>query len=289
MSFTEQKITVIQITTISESLCVFFPPLVRFLRARGVTVHAVSAPGELLHRFGEQEQITVHAIPMARRIAPWHDLASLWQLVRLLRRLRPRIVHSHTPKGGLLGMIGAYCAGIPVRVYTIHGLPMVTATGMKRRLLRLAEVVACRLAHRVLCVSASNRALAVAEGLCPAEKITVLGQGSICGVDAQKFCPIPVDAPVRLATRRAYGIPATARVIGFVGRIVRDKGIQELAAAWLALRGTRSPMRICSLSVRLSHRIRFPTLRARRWKAIRVFIWSGKHSIRRRCMPRWMW
>jgi glycosyltransferase involved in cell wall biosynthesis len=173
---------------------------------------------------------------MARRIAPWHDLASLWHLVRLLRRLRPRIVHSHTPKGGLLGMIGAYCAGIPVRVYTIHGLPMVTATGMKRRLLRLSEVVACRLAHRVLCVSASNRALAVAEGLCPEEKITVLGQGSICGVDAQKFCPVPVDAPVRLATRQAYGIPAAARVIGFVGRIVRDKGIQELAAAWLTLR-----------------------------------------------------
>src|SRR5208283_5060772 len=102
---------------------------------------------------------------------------------------RPRIVHAHTPKGGLLGIIAAFLAGVPVRIYHIHGLPFVTAGGAKRSLLRWTEWISCSLANQVFCVSPSVRKVAIAEGLCKAEKVKVLLKGSINGVDAACFSP----------------------------------------------------------------------------------------------------
>jgi glycosyltransferase involved in cell wall biosynthesis len=132
-------------------------------------------------------------------------------------------------------MLGAWLAGAPVRVYHLRGLPLETAAGPRRLLLRCAERTSCALAHRVLAVSGSLRERALAEGLCPPDRITVLGAGSGQGVDAEhRFIPAGADA--RLAARRALGIPAGARVVGFVGRLVRDKGVVELAEAWRALR-----------------------------------------------------
>jgi glycosyltransferase involved in cell wall biosynthesis len=122
-----------------------------------------------------------------------------------------------------------------VRIYHVRGLPFVTATGHRRRLLRATEWISCTLAHRVLAVSHSMRAIAVAEGLCPPGKIKVLLGGSGNGVDATaRFRPQPET--VRRDERARLGIPPDALVIGFVGRLVRDKGVLELAEAWRTLR-----------------------------------------------------
>lgn len=132
-------------------------------------------------------------------------------------------------------MIAAWLARVPVRVYHLRGLPFVTATGLKRGVLRTTERISCRLAHRVLAVSRSMRAIAIEEGFCQGEKIKVLLGGSGNGVDATgRFAPLPPEA--RLESRARMGIPADALVIGFVGRLVRDKGMVELASAWRHLR-----------------------------------------------------
>jgi len=161
-------------------------------------------------------------------------------LVRLCHRLsqiRPQIVHAHTPKGGLLGMLAARITHVPIRIYHVHGLPFMTAKGFRRLILRLSERTACLLASRVLCVSHSIREIAVAERLCSPEKVKVLLHGSGNGVDAvSRFNPAYADEGLRRQVRAQAGIPADALVIGFVGRIVRDKGIVELAGAWLRLR-----------------------------------------------------
>src|SRR5262249_8262111 len=126
---------------------------------------------------------------------------------------------------------------VPVRVYHMHGLPLMTATGMKRRILRWSERTACRLAHQVYCVSESLREAAIAEGLCPAEKMEVIDQGSIDGVDAiARFNPQRFPPETRLQVRARHQIPDDALVLGYVGRIVRDKGIFELVKAWQTLR-----------------------------------------------------
>jgi glycosyltransferase involved in cell wall biosynthesis len=124
-----------------------------------------------------------------------------------------------------------------VRIYHMRGLPLMGATGVKRRLLWSTEWIACRLAHRVFCVSHSVRREAVDAGICPPEKIRVLLGGSGNGVDAtDRFDPDARGEEARRLTRTRFGIPASAPVIGFVGRIVRDKGVVELAGAWRELR-----------------------------------------------------
>lgn len=226
----------VQITTVPESLS-FLCGQIGYMRRQGFQVCAISSPGERLTRFAEQEQIEAFAVPMPRRITPLRDLVSLWKLRRLLRRLRPNIVHAHTPKGGLLGMLAAWLARTPVRIYHMHGLPLMTAVGWKRTVLSWSERVACALAHRVLCVSHSVRDAAVDLRLCSAEKIAVFGSGSINGVDAERrFNPRAAGVAQRSRTRAQLGIPEAALVLGFVGRVVRDKGVVELVEAWHTLR-----------------------------------------------------
>jgi glycosyltransferase involved in cell wall biosynthesis len=172
---------------------------------------------------------------MERRITPLRDLGAVWRLWAELRAIRPDIVHSHTPKGGLLGMLAATLAGVPVRVYHLRGLPHVTASGPRRWLLVGAERVSCALAHRVLAVSRSMRSIAIADRLCAPGRIRVLANGSGQGVDAAgRFRPL--DLAARRAVRARQRIPPDAPVVGFVGRLVRDKGIVELEEAWSRLR-----------------------------------------------------
>lgn len=234
---TETKpITLVHITTVPQSLT-FVMGQVGYMKARGFNVVGLSSPGEWLNRFAEREGVPVHAVEMPRRVTPWRDVLAVLKLVRLLSRIRPEIVHAHTPKGGLLGMLSAWIVRTPVRIYQMHGLPFVTATGLTRRLLIWSEKISCRLAHQVLSVSVSSRALAVETGLCRADKIKVLLKGSINGVDAvNRFNPDNVPRSSRKETRCKYGIPTDATVMGFIGRIVRSKGLVELTKAWGQLR-----------------------------------------------------
>jgi glycosyltransferase involved in cell wall biosynthesis len=230
-------VPVVHVTTVSAALF-FLCGQASFMRRAGFALHALSSPsssvGGMLAAFGDQERVPVHPVEMARRITPLRDLVALWRMWRVLRRVRPGVVDAHTPKGGLLGMLAATLARTPVRVYHVHGLPFVTASGLRRQLLRLTERVSCRLAHRVLAVSDSIRRLAIAEGFCPPGKIAVLLGGTVNGVDAMgRFRP---DPAARLGARRERGIPEDALVVGFVGRLARDKGIVELASAWARLR-----------------------------------------------------
>ena len=230
------KPTVLHVTTVPMTLR-FLAGHVAHAKSRGFEVHALSSPGEALDAFGRDMGIEVHAARMPRRITPLVDLAALWRIVRVMRRVRPTIVDAHTPKGSLLAMMAATLCRVPVRVYHQHGLPLVTATGPRRRILRWAERTTCRLAHRVVCISAALREVLIAEGLCPAEKITVLGHGSIDGVEAGgKFDPSRVSTESAEGARARYGVPPGALVLGFVGRIVRDKGLVELVQAWRVLR-----------------------------------------------------
>ena len=208
-----------------------------YMRQRGLYVHVISSPGEELNSFGREERVPTRAVGMARRIAPLHDVGSLIRLSRELYRIRPTIVHAHTPKGGMLGMLAAWLTRVPLRIYHLHGLRYMTARGWRRRLLMATERLSCSLATRVLCVSDSIRDVAIADTLCEPGKIVVLAGGTINGVDADgAFNPDRFDPGTRPTVRHKLGIPDDALVIGFVGRIVRDKGIHELAEAWGRLR-----------------------------------------------------
>jgi glycosyltransferase involved in cell wall biosynthesis len=233
---TKSAIRLVHVMTVPESLG-FLTGQVGYLKARGFEVFAISSPGEFLLRFAERERVEVHAVEMPRRITPLRDVIAVARIWRLLRRLHPHIVHAHTPKGGLLGMLSAWLARVPVRIYHMRGLPFVTATGWRRRLLMWSEKISCACADRVLCVSPSVRQLAVESSLCRPDKIAVLGHGSGNGVDAvERFNDLRISPMLREETRWRCRIPSDALVLGFVGRIVRSKGVVELVEAWRELR-----------------------------------------------------
>lgn len=224
------------VTTVAVSVTGLMKGWPRYLAEHGYEVHTVCSPGgETLRAFAEREGVVrVHAIEIARTISPRRDLASLWRLYRLFRRERFDIVHSSTPKGGFLGMLAAWLAGVPWRVYTLRGLPLASASGMKRRILWLCDWLTLRLAHRATAISPSLRAEAEALGLARPGQLVVIHKGSSNGIDAERFTRRLPSAAAPL--RREWGIPADAVLIGFAGRITRDKGIGELVAAWRQVR-----------------------------------------------------
>ena len=206
--------------------CLVLGGRLRTLREAGFRVTLVSNPGELLTITAKQEGVESIAIPMQREIAPAADLLSLLRLCRLLWRLKPDMTEFSTPKAGLLGSVAAMLCGVPSRVYLLRGLKLETSTGVKRRILLAAERVASACSHAVLCNSESLRNQALALRVAPARKLRLLGGGSSNGVDVERFSPGPGILRARL------GLPLYAPVVGFVGRLTRDKGLPELVEAF---------------------------------------------------------
>lgn len=238
------KIRLVHALTVPLSL-EFIRGQAAYMKARGIDIQCITSFGSQIQEFAEREGVSVHVVEMTRRITPLRDLVSLFALQRTLLELRPLIVHGSTPKAGMLSMIAACGVRVPVRVYQIRGLPFVTAVGIRRVLLKWSERLSCSLAHLVICNSRSLMELAVDEGLCRQSKIKVLLSGSSNGVDAdERFNPEHYDTEVRGQAREKYGIARDDRVIGFVGRCVKDKGIAELYAAWQKLRNEFSDLHL---------------------------------------------
>jgi glycosyltransferase involved in cell wall biosynthesis len=206
--------------------CLVLNGRLRTLREAGFRVTLLSSPGELLDRTAASEGVESIAIPMQRRIAPFADIVSLARLWWLLLRLRPEMTEFSTPKAGLLGTLAACLAGVPCRIYMLRGLKLETSTGFKRRILLAAEKLTSACAQVVLCNSNSVRGEALALGVAPAAKLQLLGEGSSNGVDVERFSPGQSDVRERL------GLPREAPVVGFVGRLTRDKGVPELVEAF---------------------------------------------------------
>jgi glycosyltransferase involved in cell wall biosynthesis len=202
--------------------CLVLGARLRALRQAGFRVLVLSSPGPLLDQTATREGVERIALPMQRGIAPFADLVSLFRLWRLIGKCLPDLVEFSTPKAGLLGTLAAKLRGVPRRVYMLRGLKLEGTSGIKRRVLLAAERMAARSAHVVVCNSESLREEALALRLATADKLRLLGEGSSNGVNTDHFSPGPSKV------REELGIPSGAPVIGFSGRLTRDKGLPEL-------------------------------------------------------------
>ena len=232
----KRMIRLLYITTVPVTLG-FLIDHIAYMQNKGFGVSVLSSPDSGLSEFGNRQGIPVYGVPMRRHFSPGHDLIALARLIYYLVCTRPHIVHVLTPKAGLLGMLSAWLTRVPVRVYHIVGLRYETETGFRRRMLIWSEKIACACAQQVICVSHSLEEIVIESGLCKPAKISVPGNGSVNGVDAVgKFNPASIEKDTQLRVRESANIPVGALVLGYVGRIVRDKGIHELAEAWATLR-----------------------------------------------------
>jgi glycosyltransferase involved in cell wall biosynthesis len=210
----------------SAQTCLVLRGRLRALQQAGFEVTLACSPGDLLIVTARDEGVAFSSIPMHRGIAPLADLRAFVSIFLLLRRLRPAITDFSTPKAGLLGNLAAWMLGVPHRVYTLRGLKLESTRGIKRRVLLWSERIAAACAHRVLCNSASLRAEARALRIAGEGKLCTLGEGSSNGVDTDRF------SPGHSSIRRDLGIAEEDMVLGFVGRLTRDKGIPELMEAF---------------------------------------------------------
>ena len=230
------RITIVYAVTIANSI-IYNQGLFRFLKQSGFDVHFISSSGSEAERAVMEEGIAAHTVEMEREISWLQDVRALCRLIALYRRVRPVISNVGTPKASLLAGLAAYVTRVPCRIYTMHGLRLETTTGFKRWMLRQIEKLNCRMAHSVICASESLRSKAIQLGLVDYAKTVVLGSGSTNGVEASKYAMTDRLRREVEKLRTEYSLHH-CRVIGFVGRITRDKGVVELYQAYRQVKET---------------------------------------------------
>ena len=219
---------IIRTSTVSTSLNTFCRGTLRRL-ANTYDVVAVSTPDDELREMAQREGIRVIGVPMRRPIAPLRDIVSLWRLIRVFRRERPTMVHSITPKAGLLSMIAAWICRVPVRLHTFTGLVFPTATGLKQRILMLTDRITCACATHIVPEGEGVKADLINYNI-TRKPLQVLGYGNVRGIDLNHYRRTPEVMTAAQSISRS-----DVFTFVFVGRVVRDKGINELVEAFVRL------------------------------------------------------
>ena len=195
-------------------------------------VTAISADQNELERVGEALGVKTHAIEMTRKITPLQDLTALWKMYAYFKKEKPDIVHSHTPKAGLIGMLAAKLAGVKIRLHTVAGLPLMESTGNKRKVLNFVEKLTYSCATKVYPNSQGLYDFILEEKLGEADKIEVIGNGSSNGIDVHHFDPQWFSEKSNQNLKRQLKISDDDFVFVLVGRLVKDKGVNELIGAF---------------------------------------------------------
>ena len=222
---------IIRTSTVPTSLKSFCSGILEHLKNEGFECVAISSPNTIseasthqgmseLEEYGRAEGVRTIAVPMQRHISLVSDMKSLWRMYRVLRRERPDLVHSMTPKAGLMTMVAGWLARVPRRVHTFTGLVWPTSTGLKRRILMATDWITCACATHIIPEGEGVKSDLLNHHI-TRKPIKVLGYGNVKGIDLNHFDPTIIDVPAH-----------TGFTFVFVGRIVRDKGIIELVSAF---------------------------------------------------------
>ena len=226
----------IRITTIPMALHVLLPGQMKFMSENGFEVIMISADGENLDKVIKNEKCRHIIVPMTRKITPWCDLKCLFQLIKIFREEKPDIVHSHTPKAGLLGMLAARISGIKIRIHTVAGLPLMEESGVKYALLKQIEKVTYSVANHVWPNSNSLYNFIKETNLVGGSKLKVIGKGSTNGVSSRRFNKDSLDKNfLEIIKEKIDYNPASINLL-CIGRLVKHKGIIELVNVFSLLK-----------------------------------------------------
>ena len=220
---------IIRATTVPISLNAFCKGMLRELSER-YEVIAVSSPGEELKEVASREGVRTIAVPMERHISLWQDLKALVLMIGVFRKEKPTMVHSMTPKAGLICMIAGRLTGVQVRVHTFTGLVWPTSAGLKRKILMFTDKLTCVCATHIIPEGEGVKNDLINNGITK-KPLKVLGYGNVMGVDMEKYSRRPeIMNKAKLIRKQVF-------TFLYVGRIVKDKGINELCEAFEKLSG----------------------------------------------------
>lgn len=218
----------IRITTVPSSLKAFSGGLLKDL-SNDYKVVAVSSPGLELDEVGRAEGVWTIGVPMERHISLWKDIRSLREMIKVFRREKPDLVHSMTPKAGLISMMAGWWTEVPVRVHTFTGLVWPTSTGLKRWVLKMTDRITCACATHIIPEGEGVKSDLIS-GHITRKPLRVLGYGNVRGIDLNYYDRTPSVIAAAEVIRETWKFTFV-----FVGRIVRDKGINELVEAFVRL------------------------------------------------------
>ena len=225
---------ILRITTVPISLRNLLKGQPKFM-SQYYEVVGITSPGEEIKDVVNDEGIRVIEVEMTRTISPIKDLVSLWKIYKLIKKEKPFIVHSHTPKAGTLGMMAAKLAGVPNRLHTIAGLPLLVATGAKRKLLDFVDKITYACATKIYPNSLGLKDIIIQNGYTKPSKLKVIANGSSNGIDVNHFSIENISEETKTTLREELNIIEDDIVFVFVGRLVTDKGINELISAFKKL------------------------------------------------------
>lgn len=207
----------------------------QFMQQNGFTVIMISADGPELKDVIASEQCQHITVGMTRKITPWQDVKCLWQLIKIFKKLKPDIVHTHTPKAGLLGMLAAKICGIPVRIHTVAGMPLMVEQGFKFTLLKYIEKLTYSAANHVWPNSASLYNYIADNKFTSIKKLNIIGKGSTNGININRFNKEVLDDNILNEIKISINFLPNTTYLLCIGRLVVDKGIVELVNVFVAL------------------------------------------------------
>lgn len=238
------KVKLLRITTVPMSLKILLKGQHRFMASKGFAVLGVSSSGADLEAVNHNEGIPVVALEMTRTISPLKDVKALWQFYKLCKKEKPQIVHSHTPKAGIVGMLGAKLAGVPIRLHTVAGMPLMEAKGIKRTILDAVEKLTYASATKVYPNSKGLYDFILQNKFTSKEKLKIIGNGSSNGIDTSFFSIKKISEEQQNQLKKEVQISDEDFVFVFVGRLVGDKGINELVSAFTKLSKEKKNIKI---------------------------------------------
>jgi len=243
---------IVRITTSAGSLRGLLKGQLRFMNQH-YHIIGIAAGKKRLQQVKEREGIDTILLPMTRTISPLKDVIAVYKLYKILKLEKPFMVHSHTPKAGIIGMLAAKLAGVKHRLHTVAGMPLLEATGFKRTILDTVEKLTYKYATLVLPNSIGLKDIILENKYTSKNKLMVIGKGSSNGIDTNYFDPSIITEAQKNDLKKALNIKENDLVFTFVGRIVKDKGINELVAAFIKLSKSHSHCKLILIGPYESH------------------------------------
>jgi glycosyltransferase involved in cell wall biosynthesis len=227
------KHKILRLATVPIYMNIVLKGQLKYLNQYYNVIAATSYDQKHFNEIQMREGVTTRKVDLCRTIKPFEDLKALIQLLQLIRNEKPILIHTHTPKAGLLGMLAGLIMRVPIRIHTVTGMPLMGATGLKRKLLIVIEKLTYAMATMVYPNSHAIKNYIQENNFVTKKKLKVLSNGSTNGVDTVIFDPIQLDSKKKL--RLLYKIEDDAFVFLFVGRIAKEKGIEELVLSLVNL------------------------------------------------------